>query len=115
MLFLLGGQVESDALTVSITDSTEEALFKYLQKKCSDEGSVKKFNYIPGRTVSYTQLCKLSKRYANHITEIGICGGLEDLINRKLIEECDKENRLYKLSFEGCKNFLDTNVLNKAE
>lgn len=67
------------------------------------------YYYFPGRTVSFNQLCALSKSYKNGITSKGIYGGLERLIKIGLVECVDKDKDLYKLSFEGCEKFLEKN------
>ena len=45
----------------------------------------------------------------DNITPAGVIDGLTDLVNRELVVCVDKENKLYKLSFEGCFEFLKLN------
>ena len=67
------------------------------------------YYYFPGRTVSFNQLCELSKSYQNGITSKGIYRGLLRLMDIGLVECVDKDKDLYKLSFAGCEKFLEKN------
>ena len=91
------------------TEDNHPEVFAYLASFSSRPKKNGKYYYFPGRTVSYNQLCEFSKDYKNGITSRGIYGGLMRLVDIGLVECVDKEKELYKLSFEGCKKFLEKN------
>ena len=113
MIFLLlAGYVEErdkgGALACSRTKFSE--VHSYLSKKKSNKMEIDTFYYIPGRCVSLKQLCEANKRYKNHITDSGMLEGLKYLEDSGLVICVDRENKLYKISFEGCKSFVNKNT-----
>lgn len=108
-LFLLGrildGKNENGFLIAS--KEKDRGVYEYLDRISQGNQSSKRYYYLPGRTVSYKQLCDLSKDYKNGVTTQGIYIGLLFLQEIGLIECVGKD--LYKLSFDGCKEFLEKN------
>ena len=112
MTILLLGRIldwgnEDGFLTVSKDKHNE--VYTYLANFTNRPKNVRKYFYLPGRTVSFKQLCELSNNYKNGITSRGIHSGLMRLMDIELVECVDKDKDLYKLSFEGCRKFLERN------
>ena len=69
-----------------------------------------RFEYVPGRTFSYMQLCKLNKCYVANglINEPELHAVLEHLASRDLVVCVNEKADLWKLSFNGCFRFLES-------
>lgn len=104
-ILLLGG--EMDCFVCS--DSEYSDLYQYLKKEKACAGT--KIGYAPGRTVSAKQIDKALSKYRNKISYNGIIGGLEQLTKIGLVETIDKERVFYKLSFMGCKKFVNNSLI----
>lgn len=89
---------------------THQVLYSYFDEKFKlsgrPNGGIKTIKYLPGRTVSYAQICNATQKFNNSITHSGIKKGLNDLVKYGLVECVDKEEMLYKLNFIECKKFL---------
>lgn len=113
---ILDGEDENGSFVVlkeKATDKykdTHQVLYEYFDKKYKlssrPNKGIKTIKYLPGRTVSYAQICNASKKFNNSITEDGIRSGLDDLVEYKLVKCVDKNGTLYKLDFKQCKKFL---------
>ncbi len=94
-------------------ESQNDLLYKYLSRYGSDS---KIYYYFPGRTISFSQLDALAKRYNNRITSAGIKVGLNELVVHGLVERVTsdelhitEEDDFYKLNFDGCYQFMISN------
>lgn len=94
---------------LNITEEKHNDVYKYLSQFTvkSTGGGMDVYHYIPGRTVSFNQLCEFSKCYKNGMTSQGISYGLKKLCEIKLVECVGQD--LYKLNFDGCMEFLNQN------
>ena len=109
-LLILGRIIDEDKNSnfFLATKEKNQDVWKYLSGFNKSNNSVKKYYYFPGRTVSCKQLCDVGKKYKNGIKDTAIPDGLKELENKGLVECVGKD--LYKLSFNGCKNFLIENM-----
>ena len=67
------------------------------------------FYYLPGRTVSLTQLKSIGKSYRNGIKDTAIPNGINELVRAGLVSCVNEEKELYKLDYMGCERFLKEN------
>lgn len=81
----------------------------YLTRQKNNNIEIELFYYIPGRCISWKQLCEANKKYKNNITDSGILQGLKYLESSGLVICVDSQNELYQIDFEGCKLFVDNN------
>lgn len=84
-------------------------VLNYLNSSYGIEKEIETYYYLPGRTVSITQLQRVGKMYENAIEPGAIIGGLKELQRVGIVECIDEKNKLYKLDYRGCKLFLQTN------
>jgi len=114
---ILDGEDENGSFVVLEKKATEQyrdthqVLYNYFNEKYnlserSNKG-IKTVKYLPGRTVSYKQICNATRKFKNSITDAGIESGLGDLVKYGLVECVNKDSMLYKLDFNGCKEFLE--------
>lgn len=110
-LLLLGNEIdnaeEDNKKILSCTAEKDADVFQSL-RKLGKNNCVETFCYLPGRRVSEKQLQNLSRKYKNHIKDTGITKGLQDLVNAGMVEIVD--DKFFKLSFEGCRKFLEKNM-----
>ena len=108
---LLGGYVEGKEKDGSFACSKTKysEVHDYLTRQKNNNIEIELFYYIPGRCISWKQLCEANKQYKNNITDSGILQGLKYLESSGLVICVDSQNELYQIDFEGCKLFVDNN------
>ena len=108
---LLGGYVEGKEKDGSFACSKTKysEVHDYLTRQKNNNIEIELFYYIPGRCISWKQLCEANKKYKNNITDSGILQGLKYLESSGLVICVDSQNELYQIDFEGCKLFVDNN------
>ena len=89
------------------TESKNKDVYVYLSRFNQSSSPTKIFHYYPGRTVSSEQLCSVSRKYKNGINDKAIPYGLRELEKKGLVK-CVGDD-LFKLDFNGCRNFLKEN------
>lgn len=107
-MMVYGDLLESPKESVlTVRKDTSPELFSYLRSIGNNQNQV--FYYLPCRTISKKQLYELGRKYKNKIKNSAFEGGLKNLVDNKLVEVVNETDELYKISFEGCKKFIQDN------
>lgn len=104
---ILDGQNTSGFFTA--TRIKDADVWEYLSGFNNSLQKINLFYYLPGRTVSLSQLKSVGKSYKNGMKESAISVGIKELERLNLVKCVEADKELYKLNFAGCKEFLDNN------
>lgn len=104
---ILDGQNTSGFFTA--TRIKDADVWEYLSGFNYSLQKINLFYYLPGRTVSLSQLKSVGKSYKNGMKESAISVGIKELERLNLVKCVEAGKELYKLNFAGCKEFLDNN------
>lgn len=104
---ILDGQNTSGFFTA--TRIKDADVWEYLSGFNNSPQKINLFYYLPGRTVSLSQLKSVGKSYKNGMKESAISVGIKELERLNLVKYVEADKELYKLNFAGCKEFLDNN------
>lgn len=104
---ILDGQNTSGFFTA--TRIKDADVWEYLSGFNNSPQKINLFFYLPGRTVSLSQLKSVGKSYKNGMKESAISVGIKELERLNLVKCVEADKELYKLNFAGCKEFLDNN------
>lgn len=104
---ILDGQNTSGFFTATRKKDTD--VWEYLSGFNNSPQKINLFFYLPGRTVSLSQLKSVGKSYKNGMKESAISVGIKELERLNLVKCVEAGKELYKLNFAGCKEFLDNN------
>lgn len=104
---ILDGQNTSGFFTA--TRIKDADVWEYLSGFNNSPQKINLFYYLPGRTVSLSQLKSVGKSYKNGMKESAISVGIKELERLNLVKCVEAGKELYKLNFAGCKEFLDNN------
>lgn len=104
---ILDGQNTSGFFTA--TRIKDADVWEYLSGFNNSLQKINLFYYLPGRTVSLSQLKSVGKNYKNGMKESAISVGIKELERLNLVKCVEAGKELYKLNFAGCKEFLDNN------
>lgn len=104
---ILDGQNTSVFFTATRKKDTD--VWEYLSGFNNSPQKINLFYYLPGRTVSLSQLKSVGKSYKNGMKESAISVGIKELERLNLVKCVEAGKELYKLNFAGCKEFLDNN------
>ncbi len=104
---ILDGQNTSGFFTA--TRIKDADVWEYLSGFNNSLQKINLFYYLPGRTVSLSQLKSVGKSYKNGMKESAISVGIKELERLNLVKCVEAGKELYKLNFAGCKEFLDNN------
>ena len=104
---ILDGQNTSGFFTA--TRIKDADVWEYLSGFNNSPQKINLFYYLPGRTVSLSQLKSVGKNYKNGMKESAISVGIKELERLNLVKCVEAGKELYKLNFAGCKEFLDNN------
>lgn len=104
---ILDGQNTSGFFTA--TRIKDADVWEYLSGFNNSPQKINLFYYLPGRTVSLSQLKSVGKSYKNGMKESAISVGIKELERLNLVKCVEADKELYKLNFAGCKEFLDNN------
>lgn len=104
---ILDGKNKNGFFTAS--KNKDRDLWEYLANFNNSHNKINLFYYLPGRTVSLTQLKSIGKSYRNGIKDTAIPDGINELKRAGLVSCVNVEKELYKLDYMGCERFLKAN------